>query len=141
MNTKTLLVCTLLSLANSVVTMVAYHVWFAGTAGPRLAMLDVAEIYRLKESQFSALIMKPNASEADRAQAIELARAFGTDLAAMTRSLPRECGCLVLTKAAVVGSGSDIPDLTPESPGTSSPGSGVTISSMAHLPAWPSHAP
>ena len=114
MNGRAILVCVLVSLANAAALLAIYHAWNGGHTRPAIATLDIAEIYRLKESQFSAIIMKPGASEADRAQAIELARAFGADLAALTQSLPRECGCLVLTKAAVVGSGVNVPDLTPD---------------------------
>ena len=102
------------SFANAATLLTAYHAWNTGHSRPRIATLDVAEIYRLKESQFAALLTKPGASEPERAQAIELARAFGAELTALTRTLPNECGCLVLTQAAVVGRGENIPDLTPE---------------------------
>ena len=114
MNRKIIALCMLWSFANAATLLAGYHAWSTGHGRPRIATLDIGEIYRLKERQFAALLTKPGASESDRAQAIELARAFGTDLAALTRSLPNECGCLVLTQAAVVGSGENIPDLTPE---------------------------
>lgn len=112
MNGKLIAASVLISLANSAALIAGYHVWNSARNHPRIAMLDVAEIYRLKESEFSALLMKPGASEADRTRAIELARTFGTELAALTLSLPAECNCLVLTKPAVVGG--SVPDLTPE---------------------------
>ena len=114
MNGKAILVCALLSLGNAAAMLTLYHAWNVGGTRQRVATLDIAEIYRLKESEFSAILLKPGASEAERAQAIERARAFGAELAALTQSLPRECGCLVLTKAAVVGGGANVPDLTLE---------------------------
>ena len=114
MSRKAIALLILWSFANPAALLTAYHAWNAGHARQKIATLDVGEIYRLKENQFTALLLKPGASEADRAQAIELARTFGTELAALTQSLPRECGCLVLTKAAIVGGGENIPDLTPE---------------------------
>ena len=115
MNGKAILVSVLISLANAAILIAAYHAWNRASIYPRIAVLDVAEIYRMKESEFAALLMKPAATEADRARAIELARTFGTDLAALTQSLPAECNCLVLTKAAVVGGGGNsVADLTPE---------------------------
>ena len=114
MNRKTIALCLLGSFINAAVLIAAYHTWIAGHAKPRIATLDVAEIYRLKENQFAALLTKPGASEPERVRAIELARAFGSELAQLTQSLPNECGCLVLTKAAIVGSSENIPDLTPE---------------------------
>ena len=114
MNVRVIAVSVLISLANGAALLAAYHAWNGAHTVPRIAMLDVAEIYRLKESEFAALLMKPGASEADRARAIELARSFGTELAALTERLPAECNCLVLTKPAVVAGGSNVPDLTPE---------------------------
>ncbi len=112
MNAKAILVSVLLSLANTLVIVAGYHAWNRSHAEVRIATLDVAELYRLKEREFAALLMKPGASESDRAKALELARAFGTDLAALTERLPAECDCLVLTKPAVVAG--NVPDLTPE---------------------------
>ena len=61
MNAKALAVCAFVSLANTLAMLTVYHAW--STHGredtQRIAILDVAEIYRLKESQFAALIMKP----------------------------------------------------------------------------------
>ena len=114
MNGKVILVSVLLlSLANTAAGLAAYHAWHGGNTYRKIAVLDVAEIYRLKEAEFSALLMKPGGSEAERAKAIELARTFGTQLSELTQRLPTECDCLVLTKAAVVGS-RDVIDLTPE---------------------------
>src|SRR5688572_24565125 len=100
MNAKLLTLSMLVSLATTLTTLVAYHKWPAASraGGTKVALLDVAEIYRLKESQFSALIMKPGATEPQRAQAIELARTFGLELAELAKTLPAECDCLVLTK-------------------------------------------
>jgi hypothetical protein len=113
-NKTTIALCVLWSVASPALELAAYHAWNTAHATPRIATLDVAEIYRLKEKQFTALLLKPGASEAERAQAIDLARTFAADLTALTQSLPRECGCLVLTQAAVVGGGNDITDLTPQ---------------------------
>ena len=104
----------LISLANTAALIAAYHAFNGAHPHPKIAMLDIAEIYRLKESEFAALLIKPGASEADRAKAIELARTFGTELVALTDRLPAECNCLVLTKPAVVAGGNSVPDLTPE---------------------------
>ena len=114
MNHKAFLVSMLISLANAALLIAAYHAWNGAPTHPRIAVLDVAEIYRMKESEFAALLIKPAATEADRARAIDLARTFGTDFTALIQSLPAECNCLVLTKAAVVGGGNSVADLTPE---------------------------
>ena len=114
MNGRAIVLSLLISLANTAAMVAAYHAFNGGHTYPKIAMLDIAEIYRLKESEFAALLIKPGASEADRAKAIELARTFGTELVALTDRLPAECNCLVLTKPAVVAGGNSVPDLTPE---------------------------
>lgn len=106
------MVSALINLPAAVLLIGAYHAWNSSTGPSAIAMLDVAEIYRLKESEFAALLLKPGATEADRSRAIELARSFGTELSALTERLPAECKCLVITKAAVVGG--SVTDLTPE---------------------------
>lgn len=112
MNGKAIGVSVLVNLANAVLLIAAYHAWNGPHAQSAIAMLDVAEIYRLKETEFAALLMKPGATPEDRARAIELARSFGTELSALTERLPAECKCLVIAKAAVVGG--SVTDLTPE---------------------------
>ena len=114
MSRKAMALCLLWSVVNPAALAMAYHIWGSEHARLQMATLDVAEIYRLKENQFTALVIKAGATEADRAQAIELARSFGSELSSLTQSLPRECGCLILARAAVIGAGDSIPDLTPE---------------------------
>ena len=47
---------------------------------PRFALLDVGELYRLKESRIAAVLVKPDAGEAQRLAALEEAAAFGEAL-------------------------------------------------------------
>jgi hypothetical protein len=46
--------------------------------------------------------------------AIQRAAAFGAEVSKLIESLPEECGCLVLTRGAVLGSGAQLIDLTPD---------------------------
>ena len=78
------------------------------------AVLDVAELYRMKESQVAAVLVNHTTNEAERATAIAHAAAFGTELTALIDALPEECRCLILTRGAVVGATTDLPDLTPD---------------------------
>lgn len=103
----------LLTALNALLTLgVAAYVWLAPT-GTAFAMLDVAELYRLKERQVAAVLVKRDASDADRAAAIQHAGNFGAELAAVVESLPQECRCLILVRGAVTGSSRQLPDLTP----------------------------
>ncbi|MBE0623517.1 MAG: hypothetical protein IH606_01770 [Burkholderiales bacterium] len=107
----------ILILVNALVSALcigAYAWWFAPQRAPGLAVLDVGELYRLKETQVSAVLVQPDSSDADRAQALKGASAFGLEVTALIQSLPEECRCLILARGAVVGSARRVPDLTPE---------------------------
>jgi hypothetical protein len=102
-------------LANALVTAAligAYALWLAPQ--PRFALLDVGELYRLKESRIAAVLVKPDSGEAQRLAALEEAAAFGDALNGLIEALPGECRCLILARGAVVGNPESLPDLTPE---------------------------
>ncbi len=90
-----------------------YHWTLSRPALPKFAVVDVAEIYRLKEAQFGKVIGDPRATDAERAKALDDAQRFARDLVALVQSLPLQCQCVVLNKAAVVGSATALDDLTP----------------------------
>lgn len=80
--------------------------------GRVVGVVDVAEVYRAKESEFAAR-MANSRSELDRNLALEQASAFAGKFAAALEELPAECGCVVLLKSAVAGSTPATRDLTP----------------------------
>ena len=88
----------------------AYDRW---VLRPALAIgtVDLAEVYRAKEDQFTRLLTGAG-SEDERQQALALARSFSQRLPAALDELPRECDCLVVLRTAVVGS-PHAQDLTP----------------------------
>ncbi len=88
----------------------AYDRW---VLRPALAIgtVDLAEVYRAKEAQFTQLLTATG-SEEQKQQALALARSFSQRLPAALDELPRECGCLVVLRTAVVGS-PHAQDLTP----------------------------
>ena len=88
--------------------------WLLRTQKPTFGTLDVAELYRLKESQVAAVLVKRDIGDTERAMAIQRVAAFGGDVSKLIEALPEECGCLVLTRGAVLGSGVQLIDLTPE---------------------------
>jgi hypothetical protein len=88
--------------------------WLLRSQKPTFATLDVAELYRLKESQVAAVLVKRDIGDMERAMAIQRAAAFGGEVSKLIETLPEECGCLVLTRGAVLGSGADLLDLTPD---------------------------
>ncbi|PZQ02071.1 MAG: hypothetical protein DI587_03450 [Variovorax paradoxus] len=76
-----------------------------------IGIVDLSEVYRAKEAQFTQLMTAP-AGEDERQRALALARSFSQRLPAALDELPRECGCLVVVRTAVVGS-PQARDLTP----------------------------
>lgn len=87
--------------------------WMQRTQKPTFGTLDVAALYRLKEAQVAAVLVKRDSGDAERILAIQRAAIFGAELSKLIDTLPEECGCLVLTRGAVLGSGAQLIDLTP----------------------------
>ena len=114
MNVKTVLV---MLVANALITvglLSGYALWIAPARAPRLAVLDVGELYRLKEMQVTAVLMKREASEEERAGALKAAGTFGNEVTNLLQALHEECRCLVLARGAVIGQPEALPDLTPD---------------------------
>jgi hypothetical protein len=101
---------TVLSLAM----LVGVSAWWLYARTPTFGTLDVAELYRLKESQVAAMLVKRDISDTERALAIQRVATFGGEVSKLIEALPEECGCLVLTRGAVLGSGAQLIDLTPD---------------------------
>ena len=98
----------------SVALLTAGAHWVFGLQKTAFAVLDVAELYRVKEAQVAAVLVNHNATETERTTAITRAAAFGTELTALIAALPGECRCLVLARGAVIGATAPLPDLTPD---------------------------
>ena len=75
-----------------------------------IGIVDIAEVYRAKESEFAALLTAK--TEDDRQRAYAQAQAFGDRLDRALREIPNECRCLVVVKSAVAGGWSNAIDLT-----------------------------
>lgn len=90
--------------------------WLLPNTGPRIATVDVAALYRAKEGQVTAQLLRRDVSDADRAAALREAAAFGEQIERLVASLPADCRCLVFTQGALIGAGagSRITDLTPQ---------------------------
>ena len=80
-----------------------------------IGVVDVAEVYRAKEAEFTQILTKalsqPNSDE-DRQKALVMARAFAQRLPLALDELPRECNCLVILRTAVAGPTPNTVDLT-----------------------------
>lgn len=76
-----------------------------------IGMVDVAEVYRAKEAEFTQILTKASSTE-DRKKALLMAQAFAQRLPLALDELPRECGCLVVLRTAVAGATPNTIDLT-----------------------------
>ncbi len=90
--------------------------WMLPVGTSAIATVDIAALYRAKEAQVTAQLMRRDASDTDRAAALREAAAFGERLDRLVARLPADCRCLVFTQGALIGSGtgSRIADLTPQ---------------------------
>lgn len=79
--------------------------------GQVIGIVDIAEVYRAKESEFAALLTASKTDE-ERQRAYAQAKAFGDRLDRALREMPNECRCMVVVKSAVAGSWSNAIDLT-----------------------------
>lgn len=82
---------------------------------PQFGVIDIAAIMKAQEAKFTNMVLKPGATDDDKKRAYELVRVFGNDLSAMLKTLPDECRCTVLNKAAfIAGVDGTTSDLTPK---------------------------
>lgn len=86
--------------------------WMHQTRPPAVAVLDVAELYRLKEAQVTAVLVEPRSTDTQRAQALRQVTEFGQEVARLMQTLPETCRCLVLARGSVLARSADLPDLT-----------------------------
>lgn len=114
MNVKIALVMLIANALLSAALLFGYALWIAPPRAPRLAVLDVGELYRLKEMQVTAVLMKRDATEEERSTALKAAGAFGAEVTNLLQALHEECQCLVLARGAVIGQPQALPDFTPD---------------------------
>ena len=100
-------VCLAVSAASSAAAVFAYHV--TRLAAPRLATLNVAQLFNERQEELMKLVA--GGGETATQKAMEAAQAFGKELEAQVLALPKECGCIVLVRGAVVAGG-ELPDYT-----------------------------
>lgn len=119
----------LMALFVTTVTLAAYHFWLAKpTAG--FAVVDLASVVKIKETEFTTLLSRPNVSDEDRKAAYLIVSRIGPAIEHAVDRLQKDCGCTIVVKSAVIAGPAE--DLTPHlkamlgmSPGTEAQGGGV----------------
>lgn len=107
---KALLIHLLWPLLTLGAGLAAYDHWVLRPA-LRVGVVDVGEVYRQKEAEFTLILTKAG-SDDERQKAMAMARRFAQRLPAALDELPRECRCLVVLKSAVAGDAARMVDLT-----------------------------
>jgi NAD(P)H-nitrite reductase large subunit len=79
--------------------------------GQRVGVVDVGEVYRQKEAEFTSIMTKA-ATHSERERAMTMARNFAQRLPVALEELPRDCSCLVVLKSAIAGATPRTVDLT-----------------------------
>lgn len=100
----------LASLLLVALALLAYHRYVVQPA-LRIGVVDVAEVYRGKEAEFTQALTRADSLDA-REQAMRLASDFARKLPRALDELPRECQCLVVLRSAVAGNPPRAVDLT-----------------------------
>lgn len=100
----------LASLLLVALALFAYHRYVVQPA-LRIGVVDVAEVYRGKETEFTQALTRADSLDA-REQAMRLASDFARKLPRALEELPRECQCLVVLRSAVAGNPPRSVDLT-----------------------------
>lgn len=107
---KTLISQSVLTLLVVALALAAYDRLVA-RATKSIGVVDVGQVYRLKEAEFTQLVTK-STSEQERQQALAMAQRFAQQLPLALEELSRDCACLVLVRSAVAGNPPHALDLT-----------------------------
>ena len=93
------------------VAVIAYD-QFARARELRVAVIDVAAVYRWKEAQFTALLTQPGTDARQDANAPQLADDFARRLPQALDEIAADCHCLLFTRAVLAGQPEHVADLT-----------------------------
>lgn len=107
---KAVVVQVVLTAALVLAALAAYDHWIVRPA-LRVGVVDIGEVYRQKEAEFTLILTKAGSDE-ERQRAMAMARTFSQRLPLALDDLPRECGCLVVLKSAIAGRTPRTVDLT-----------------------------
>jgi hypothetical protein len=110
--TKSIIASVVVSLVVVAAAITAYHRIVIQPL-QRVGVIDVVEIWKLKEKEFTDIVTRSAATDKDRQKAMEIATAFAKELPIALEQLPQECGCLVLLRTAIAASTQNTIDLTP----------------------------
>lgn len=94
------LVAFLLSIAITVAIVMFYHHRYSASGS--YATVDIGLIVKERETQFAALLSKPDVRDQDRQAAFRLVQKLGPEIERSVGLLQQECKCTILVKSAVI---------------------------------------
>ncbi len=94
------LLALLLSVAITVAIVMLYHHRYA--ASGTYATVDIGSIVKERETQFAALLSKPDVQDRDRQTAFWLVQKLGPEIERSVGVLQEECKCTILVRSAVI---------------------------------------
>lgn len=100
----------LIALVVSGALLAAYDRWVIRPAR-LVGVVDVGDIYRQKEAQFTTALTQATSDE-ERKKVLETARRFSKQLPLALEELPRDCQCLVVLRSAIAAPSPHTMDLT-----------------------------
>jgi hypothetical protein len=76
-----------------------------------IATVDLSEVVKIYELQFTSLLARPNVTDKERQDAYNIVSQVGPNIEKAINALQQQCGCTVLVKSAVLaGSTTDMTD-------------------------------
>ena len=104
----------LVMLSISALSIAAYDKLVRQPRTPRLAVVDVGEIYRLRHQKASAAVVRSQGDTSATEAATVQSGHSGAEIQAALTELATECGCTLVAMAAVFGDSRNVPDYTAE---------------------------
>lgn len=77
--------------------------WLATPSQRPVATVDLQSVIELQQLKLTAMVLKPGATDDDRARAYTQVKAFGGALDDAIERVRKSCNCVLLTRSAVVG--------------------------------------
>lgn len=108
---RSIVVAWIVATATMALGLYAYHTRWV-QAPLTIGVVDISDVYRAKEREYSDLLTKAGATDEDQQRARAMAGQFAADLPKALSEMPAECQCLVLLKSAVVGDTPNTLELT-----------------------------
>lgn len=90
----------LLVIVTSLSQLLIYHHYFAKSSA--VATVDISAIVKVREQQFTALVSRANATDADRQAAYAMVSNIGPEIEQAIARIQKECACTLLVKSAVL---------------------------------------